>query len=339
MTLPLRNLAPQLLAPLLLAGLLLLTVTGLLTRCTATLIAPVTRMNQAYLDASIKDTAHLMIPVGAAKAAADAVEGSTINIEAGAVFAKAGMTIEAGDTLQPVLDFINIAWKLLLLSMIYLVTAKSVLAGTGAVAAPLLTVALCAFLAERLAALGTARGQALRQALRRVGALFLLGALLFVLIIPLTVTGSAYLSRHTTEPMREEVRASFDKIGATFSLDNFHETTDLKDKAIVLKDKIVELGRYSKTAVSEVSIAVCKLAAIKLLNGIVFPLASFAFLVWLVRGCLCPALGLSDRPLAQEDLQSLRNWFEPPRARRAAPPQPGNGNPAPETAPDGAPEA
>ena len=285
---------PSLRTPLLLAALLFLVIAGLLTGATGKLTAPIVRSNQVYLDASIKDTVHLMLPVAAAKAAADAVEGSTINVEAGAVFAKAGMSIEAGDILQPLLVYINIAWRLLLISLVYLVTAKSILAGTEAIAMPLLIVALAALLANSLAAHVLNREHAFRQVLQRIGSLFLLCALLFLLVIPLTVTGSAYLSRHTTDPMREDVRVSFDKIGKAFSMEKFHAADEVKDKAVALTEKIVELGKYAKESLAEVAVAVCKLVAIKLLNGIVFPLASFAFLIWLVRGCLVPVLGLSD---------------------------------------------
>jgi len=327
-----RTLCARFKGPLAIALLLLLTASGLLTGWTERLTAPLAARNRAFLDASIKDTVHLMVPVGMAKAAADAVEGSTINIEAGAVFAKAGMTIEAGDTLQPILDYIDIAWKLLLISMIYLVTAKSVLTGAGAIAAPLLTVSLTAFLTDRLTAIRLPHTHAFRQAMSRVGALFLLCSLLFMLIIPLTVTGSAYLSRHTTEPLREDVRASFEQIGQAFSLQHFYDTPDLKEKAVILKEKLVQLSGYAQTAVTEVAVSVCKLAAIKLLNGIVYPLASFLFLVWLVRGCLTPALGLSATPLLHDDIHRLADWLGTNRTPPAKPSKP-DGSESP-TSPD-----
>lgn len=305
--------------PFILATLLLLTASGLMTGWTGRLTAPLTQCNLDFLDASIKDTFHLMIPVGAAKAAADIVEGSTLNVEAGAVFAKAGMTIEAGDSLQPLLDYIEVAWNLLLASMVYLVTAKCVVSGAGATAGPLLAFALGVFLLNSLVARFAANQQALRQVLHRLGAIFLLCALLFLLIIPLTVAGSAYLACHTTAPMRESVSASFQKIGKVFSLERFHATDDLKEKAVVLKDKLSELGLYAKDAISDVAFAVCTLAAVKLLNGVVFPLASFGFLIWLVRGCLWPVLGLSERPLAGDDLRRLSDLLRPPHDSQPPP--------------------
>ncbi|HRR35381.1 MAG TPA: hypothetical protein P5026_14890 [Kiritimatiellia bacterium] len=251
--------------PFILAMFLLLTASGFMTGWTDRLIAPLTQHNLAFLDVSIKDTFHLMIPVGAAKAAADIVEGSTVNIEAGAVFAKAGMTIEAGDTLQPLLDYIEVAWHLLLASMIYLVTAKCVVSGATATAGPLLIFALGVFLLNSIIALFAAGRDTLHQVLHRLGAIFLLCALLFQVIIPLTVAGSAYLAHHTTAPMRASVSASFQKIGKVFSMERFHATDDLKEKAVVLKDKLSELSLYAKDAISDVAFAVCTLAAIKLL--------------------------------------------------------------------------
>lgn len=304
--------------PLILATLLLLVISGLMTGWTARIIEPLTQRNLDFLDASIMDTFHLMLPVGAAKAAADIVEGSTLNVEAGAVLAKAGMTIEVGDSLQPLLDYIEVAWDLLLASMIYLVTAKCVVTGAGATAGPLLIFALGAFLLNSLIACFAANQQVLRQMLHRLGAIFLLCALLFLLIIPLTVAGSAYLTRHTTAPMRESVSTSFQKIGKVFSMDRFHATDDLKEKAVALRDKVSELSLYAKDAMSDVAVAVCTLAAVKLLNGVVFPLASFGFLIWLVRGCLWPVLGLSDRPLDSDDFRRLRDFLHHPHPEKTS---------------------
>lgn len=302
--------------PLVIAVLLMLSAIGAITRFVGWLTGPLTKTNNEYLEASIKDTAHLMIPVGIAKAGADLVEGSTIHVEAGVVFAKAGMSVEAGDTLQPLLDYIDITWRLLLVSMIYLVSVKSILASAIPLAKPLLMISLVAYLLNSLLAMKLAEDHPLRQSLDRMGPLFLLCALLFSIILPLTVSGAAYLSRHTTDPLREELWQSFDKIGAVFSMEKFHESDELNYKAVILKDKIVEIGRFSKDAIGDVASSVCKLAAIKLLNGIVFPLASLIFLIWLVRGCLYPALGLSPQSLSSEDFHKLIAWAGQRRERK-----------------------
>ena len=302
---------------LVLIVLLALAVSGLLTGAFERVTRPLNKSNSVYLDDSFKDTLHLMVPVGLAKAGADLVEGSTINVEAGVVFAKAGMSVEAGDTLQPLLEYIDVAWRLLLISLIYNVAMQSILAGSILLAKPLLIVSLLSYLLSTLLSVWVSDANPFRHFLRRLAPLFLLCALLFALILPLTVAGTAYLSKRTTDIMRNEMWTSFDKIGQVFSMEKFHSADELKDKAVILKDKIVEIGRYSKDSVGDVASSVCRLAAIKLLNGIVFPLATLAFLIWIVRGCLYPALGLSDHPLSPKDFRAIGAWVGAQRETHA----------------------
>ncbi len=297
------------LKPLLLMVLLVLTCGGITTGILGMVMSPLNTGNQEYLDRSIKDTTHLMIPVAVAKGAADIIEGSTIDVEAGVVIASAGMSIEAGDTLQPILEYINLAWRMLLLSMIYLVAAKTILTGAIHMAEPVLAISLAAYLLNSLLPRSMPEGHPLRQGVLRIAALFLLVSLLFVLILPLTISGAACLSRHTTDPLRQEVFASFDRTAQAFSFEGLHDKESLKDRATFLKEKFMEIGRHSKDATVDISTSVCKLAVIKLLNGIVFPLASLAFLIWLVRGCLYPALGLNDHSLTARDLKHLSRWL------------------------------
>lgn len=277
--------------------LLALTLTGALTGAIDFVTAPIARRNQEFLDASIRDTAHLMIPIGVVDAAADIVEGSTISMEAGVVFAKAGVDVEAGDALQPLLDYIHVAWKLLLISMVYLVSAKAILLGASALSKPFIAISILASLLEGLAGRLLAHQPAIRVFLKRLSALFLVAALSFLVIVPFSVSGSAFLASRTTDPLRAGLWESFDRVGTVFSMDKFYAAKDVKEKATVLGDKLLEIGKFAKDATGDVAMSVCKLAAIKVLNGIVFPLISLAFLIWLVRGCLYPALGLSDHSL------------------------------------------
>ena len=305
-----KSLAARFGRTLVLLLLLGLTLNGVLTGIIDRVTAPIAKRNQEFLDTSIKDTAHLMIPIGAIDAAADIVEGSTVTMEAGVVFAKAGVDVEVGDALQPLLDYIHVAWRLLLISIVYLVSAKAILLGATSLSQPLLATSIISSLLERTAAMVVPQQTAVRVFLKRLSALFLLAALLFLLVIPLSVAGSAFLASQTTDPLRSGLWESFDRVGKVFSMDKFYAAKETKEKATVLADKLLEIGTFAKDATGDVAMSVCKLAAIKVLNGIVFPLVSLAFLIWIVRGCLYPALGLSDRSLATDDLAGLRKWIQ-----------------------------
>ena len=114
-----------------------------------------------------------MVPIGASKATADLVEGTTLNVESGVVFAKAGMDIEVGDTLQPLLDYVDIAWRILITSLIYLISVKFILLGATTVARPFLVVCFAAYLLSTLMHRRVAPSNRLFGALKRIRAMCL----------------------------------------------------------------------------------------------------------------------------------------------------------------------
>jgi hypothetical protein len=276
--------------PLLLAGLAL-SLSGLAGRAWSAIIRPISTHNDLFLAQSISDTLHLMVPVGIAKAAADVIEGSTIDVQAGAVLASAGMRIEAGDTLQPLLDYIDVAWKILMASLVWQIGARCLLRGAPMLGEPLVAVACACALASWLAGVCWPSVARLRQVPRRVAGMAGVGAAVLMIVLPLTIRFTSYLGERTTAPLRAEVTASFAHIGRVCSLRGLQDCSDIQEKARFLTAKMREIGAYAWEGTGEVAGAVAKLAVVKLLNGIVFPLLSLGFLVWLVRGMLLPRGG------------------------------------------------
>jgi len=136
--------------------------------------------------------------------------------------------------------------------------------------------------------------------------LFLLGYLLLVAILPLTISGTEFLSRTVVDPLRPDITAAFNKTGQVFSMESITQQDGFLDKVDAMKKKSAEIVRFCGTATVLIAASVAKLAVAELLQGIVFPLAWFAFLIWLVRGVLWPAMGLSDRSLVPNDLRGIK---------------------------------
>ena len=257
--------------------------------------SPLTTRNHAYLDAAIRDTTQLMIPVGVAKAAADMIEGSTIQFEAGIVVTKGGMTVEAGDLMQPMLECINIAWKVLLTSAVFLISVKCVVSGFPELMQPFCIAFLFCYLLDSVLALLTLKNNHLfRYVLRRIGGILFLAWIFLVALLPLTLAGTAYLADRTTAHMQADIDKTFSNISRVFNMDGFSTAAEMSDKANFLKYKLAEISRFAKEELPTVIVAICQLVAIKVLSGVVYPLVMLAFLVWLVRGCLYPALGLRE---------------------------------------------
>jgi hypothetical protein len=305
-----------------------LTVAGLTADTVRCLSGPLRSRNDEYLDRAIKEAATLMVPIGIAKATADVLEGSTITLEGGIVVANTGTSIEVGDVLQPMLDYLGIAWRILLLNIIFLTAVKYVLLGCGPAAATMFGVAVAAYLAHAVLALFTVERNWLRFTARRIGGMCLLAALLFWVLLPLTIFSASKLSEMTTEPLRRSMWQSFDRVGRVFNLKAFHRAEGVKAKADALRQKSLELMQVAGKTTADVATSVAKLAVVQILDGVVFPFLSLLFLIWLVRGTLYPALGLGPPGLARRDAASLSAWLA---AARSPVPEP---KPAPERAPE-----
>jgi hypothetical protein len=287
-----------------LAILLVLAVTGVLQRLSATIAEPMTESNAAYLDRAIKNTVHLMVPIGVAKGAADVIEGSEA-------------VVEFGDMVQPLLEYLDIAWRILLLSLMISTGAKYVLLGSPSLAGPLLIISLSCYVGYSVGWLVCKKEGALLFSAKRIGAFCLLGYLFFALVLPLTVFCTAALSDRITEPLKTDVTLSFDRVGKIFSMESITEQDAFLDKVDAMRGKAVELIRFSTRSAAFIAGKVARLAVVKILEGVVFPLSAFAFLIWLIRGTLYPALGLSERPVAERDLRRLAAFVKEGTERAA----------------------
>lgn len=287
---------------IILALLLLVTLAGgmrLLTWASR----PLANYNEAYLDTAIRDTAQLMIPVGVAKAAADMIEGSTIQLEAGIVVTKGGMTVEAGDLMQPMLECINIAWNILLASLVCLISAKCLVGGVPELTQPLCAAFLSCYLSEALLAPLLRQQSRTRFLLRKIGGILLLAWLLIILILPLTIAGTAYLTERTTAGMRANVEKTFTRVNIVFSMEGFTHAPEISDKAAYLKQKFADIARYTKEESPGLVTALSELLAIKVLSGVIYPLLMLGFWVWIIRSCLYPVLHPNVPPAHGETKQ------------------------------------
>lgn len=272
--------------------LLVLALSGVLHTAVDIASRPISRENDEYLNKSIESTVHLMMPIGVVKGAADVIEGSSA-------------VVEWGDIVQPILDYLDVAWRVLILSLIVSTAVKFTLLGIGSLANAFLVFALLAYLAScMLHKTATAKAPIVAAA-KRLAGLFILVYLLLIAILPLTIYGTSQLSAAITEPLQAETFASFEKAGEVFSLDAITKQDGFLDKVDAIKKKAVDVIRYSGSATADIAGSVARLTVIKVLDGIVFPLLCLAFLVWLVRGVLYPLLGLSEGSLARDDLRHI----------------------------------
>jgi hypothetical protein len=289
--------------PFVLGLLLISSYLGILPKTLDFIFSPiavhVSGKNDDYLNSSISSTFKLMVPVAAAKAAADVIEGGTVGV------------VEIGDVVQPVLDYLEIAWRILLLSLAFSFTCKYVLQGSPLVAHHFLTLSLGFYAIWAFVKIVPfLRENALTISMKRLGALLLLGYSLLAVVVPLTVCLAGTLSSSITEPQYTSISQAFEEVGKTLSMKDVLEKDGFIDKAVATKEKVKDIIKFCLDSTTNFAGSVMRLVVVKLLEGVIFPLGSLVFLIWLVRGTLYPALGLGQATLAERDVRRLINSLQ-----------------------------
>lgn len=263
-----------------LAVVLLLAVSGLFDRGFDALGGARLRAHNAeYLDACFTRAVRLLVPIGVVKGTVDVMEGSRV----------AG--IEFGDAMQPMLDYINLAWNTVLGAAVVLLATKYILQGTAEAGQIALISALVAYGLLEMAQRVVPRWRVLLHPLRQLAAMLLVTALLFYLVLPVSMFGAATLSEHTTQPLETEYRNTFTRLQKVFSLHGVGEVEGMRAKAERMAEHADAIVQHVQSDHAEpVLVAVIYVVIVHLLDALVFPLAMLLFLVWFVRRALWPSL-------------------------------------------------
>jgi hypothetical protein len=238
--------------------------------------------NATYLEDITQKAASLLVPIMVAKGSMDVIEGSE-------------MVLEFGDIVQPLLDYLNVAWQVVLVASIVLLSFKYFLEGTIDIGSVFLTVSVAMYLLLALFHSFRSPDNPVAQTVKRMAGMMLLIALLIYFVLPLSVQGAAWLSQHSTANMTVAYEETFDELSKTFALDTVESAEGMKQKAELFKDKADELILYVQDGgLKKVGKSAVYVMVVYILDGIVYPVLMMFFLIWFIRGALYPALGLAN---------------------------------------------
>jgi len=171
------------------------------------------------VDASLVRDMKTFLAVSTIKAGMAVFEGSTIEAGLGI-----GVEVEAGDVIQPVYDYIDFAWRMLVYALLVLGFYK-LLFETGILAIGLQILGL-GLLMWGLGRFLSAR----RDTLRRWGRAFVLLGVLVAYLVPAALWGTHYLSSHYTQRLKDKQYAQI--------VDFQREFEVFKEQSLSLKDKV-----------------------------------------------------------------------------------------------------
>jgi hypothetical protein len=234
--------------------------------------------NAAYLDQTLDRALAGFATLSVIKAGLDIIEGSSV----GASF---GMSaeIEVGDIVQPVYDYVDIAWKTLMGSCLILLSIKFLLQTADFLSIYVLSATLLIGLMYLAQYFYFQRFKRIGYFLGSCGLTSLWLAIIVYYALPLAIMGSSKLSTHITEPSIMEAQTGFEQARSEFFSDKSFGDKGWIGTARQLEEKIKSLAVTIETSSRLWMTWALKLIAGYVFDCLVFPCGSFLIIYGLTR--------------------------------------------------------
>ena len=229
--------------------------------------------------------------MSAIKAGLSVIEGSTAGISVGGSF-----NLQVGDIVQSALDYVDIAWRTLLLGCISILSIQYLLRAATIIDSYVLGFTFSILAISLLFYWWLKRWVRIRQTLRDILSVSIVASLAIFYILPVSVWGASYLSKIITQPSIEEAQAGFAETQAVLSADDEEVEGGIFTKIKQIPERIKKVGAHLKKQAEQMSIWAIKLIVGYIFDCIVFPLSLFILLLWLSRSIM--------RYIFQKNLQS-----------------------------------
>jgi hypothetical protein len=260
---------------LLLVGATLLTALGFTDRLLGICgLDRLSEKNEAYLESSQERLLRTFAVLSTIKVGLAVVEGTEVGV---------GFGLEIGDVVQAAYDYVDIAWRTVLAAGVILLGTTLLLETASLLDHWLLVLALVTVTLTVGTHGSPPRLPRTHRTLRELALFMTVLTTVFYLILPLSVSGGAYLSRKITAPLIEEAESGLSALREElFSED--HTTDDgIRSRWNQMKEQLNQMGSYLKEKASEVVVWILKLIAGYLFDCLLFPLVLFLLLVWFTR--------------------------------------------------------
>jgi hypothetical protein len=262
----------------------------------------ISRSNQAYLEDSFNRSISTFVVLSIIKAGLAVLEGTEISL---------GIGIEVGNIVQAAYDYVDLAWRTVLISSVVLLGTQYILQTSGLVDQWFLTATLLVFFVLWLLNTWLPHKNGLKNLFRDISLVLTLFTVILYLVLPLSVAGGRLLSKAITAKPMLEAETGF----STFQKDVFPESGDAKagfwSKVTGAKDKIANAVKIITTKTSELIIWVLKLIAGYLFDCVVFPLLLFVVLFWLSKFLIRYFFDIQKQRTLKEDLETVLHKFFP----------------------------
>ena len=233
-------------------------------------------VNERYLDSAFDGALAGFLILSGIKSGLAIVEGSSVGV---------GVNVELGDVVQPVYDYVDIAWRAAMAGASVIVVMQLALQGLAMVDHWALVLFLAIWFIWILSGWIFPRAHGVQRILKAGSRFSAALCLVLYLILPLTITGASLVSQRITKPLLDSSQAQFETLGEALSPERLHRrffpegegadelsTFDLKGKIAKMGQGVKSLVAYLKLETEQMAAATLKYIAAYVFDCILFPL-------------------------------------------------------------------
>lgn len=234
--------------------------------------------NSEYLEKAFKQSITTFGVLSALKVGLAIIEGTEVGV---------GVNVEVGDAVQAAYDYVDIAWRVVLLSSAVLLGTQYLIQLAGIADDWLLAGALLFLLLSMLIKHWLSSNHRIKKIVTEIGLALWTLMIACYLILPLAVGTGQLISRHITAGGIEESEAKLSHMQTVLFPEEAQQSkSKLWNKVSQIKNKIQQIGQILTQQTSQLIVWILKLIAGYIFDTLIFPLLLFGIFYWLMRRVL-----------------------------------------------------
>ena len=267
--------------------------------------------NEEYLTNSFNKAITGFLVLSGIKSGLAVIEGSEVGI---------GFNLEIGDIVQPVYDYVDVAWKTALAGGTVILLTRLMLKTVRLIDHWCLCLMFMTLFVSLIVSWFFPKYFKIARTLKETTYFLMVFSIVLYILLPFSITGAAFLSEKITKPLIKESQESFESIQKDFSLnsitnklfpneqeedDSWFFDLNLKAKYEKTKHGIKELANYFKEKTRNIAIWTIQLIAGYLFDCIIFPVAFFIILFVITKSILLYLFENRRYQSFKEDIESM----------------------------------
>lgn len=237
-------------------------------------IRPLSEANETYLENAFDRSMQTFGVLSALKIGLAIIEGTEVGV---------GASVQVGDAVQAVYDYVDIAWRVVLASGAILLGTQYLLKSANLIGQGFIVLMFFLFILHEIYFLFFKKQVLFRKIIKDITVFIFLLSFALLFLLPLSVTGGRWLSRQITAPSIEKAESGFAQMQMSLFPENPTEQKGILKTITHVKDKLYQVTRFLTNKSEEIREWMLKMMAGYIFDCLIFPVGLFLFFFWLIR--------------------------------------------------------